>query len=288
METHPLRRQIICTYVVNSMLDRMGPSFAFRMRDDTGEDAPAVARAYAVAREVFDAPQAWADIQALDNRVAAPLQLELLVETQQLLERATLWLLRNRRQPLAIDATVQQFREGMAAILTEPAALLAPSDRAGIEATAARYVEAGVPEALAVRIATFDWLYCALDIIEVAQQAQIPEPVVARVYFGIFNRLDLGWLRGMILAIPTTGSWQQRARAALLDGLYGQARALTAHALLHGEQGGAGAMDAWADANREGLTRYAATLAELRVVERPDLAMLSVALREIGSLMRTR
>ncbi len=288
METHPLRRQIICTYVVNSMLDRMGPSFAFRMRDDTGEDAPAVARAYAVAREVFDAPQLWVDLQSLDNRVASSLQLELLVRTQELLERATLWLLRNRRQPLAIDATVQQFREGMAAIVAEPAALLAPSDRAEIEATAARYGEAGVPATLATRIAIFDWLYCALDIIEAAQQADIPEPVVARVYFGIFNRLDLGWLRGAILAIPAAGAWQHRARAALLDGLYGQARALTAHALPHGVEGGAGAIDAWAEANREGLSRYAATLTELRAVERPDLAMLSVALREIGSLMRSR
>ncbi len=288
METHPLRRQIICTYVVNSMLDRMGPSFAFRMREDTGEDAPAVARAYAVAREIFDAPQMWGEIQALDNRVASPLQLELLVETQQLLERVSLWLLRNRRQPLAIEATVQQFREGLAAIVAEPVGLLAPTDRAGIEATAARYVQGGVPEALAARIATFDWLYCALDIIEVAQQAEIPEPVVARVYFGIFNRLDLGWLRGAILALPVAGAWQHRAKAALLDGLYGQARALTAHALPHGAGGGEGAMEAWADANREGLSRYAATLTELRAAERPDLAMLSVALREIGSLMRSR
>ncbi len=303
MDAHPLRRQIICTYVANGMLDRMGPSFVFRMREDSGEDAPAVARAYAVAREVFDSPSLWAGIEALDNRVASPVQLEMLVETQQLIERASLWLLRNRRQPLAIDATVRQFREGVAVIAAELPAMLAPADQNGVRAAAARYAQAGVPDALGERVASLDWVYCALDIVEVAQQAGVPEREVASVYFGIFSRLELGWLLNAILGLAVSGAWQQRARAALFDGLYGQARALTAHALSFreaaasgeaaaraagGTSGAGGALEVWTQANREGLARWAATLAELRAAERPDLAMLSVALRETGALVRQR
>src|SRR5204862_161272 len=68
LERHRLRREIIATRVANSLVDRAGLTFVFRLREETGGAAEDIARAYAVAREVFEMRPSWEQIEALDNR----------------------------------------------------------------------------------------------------------------------------------------------------------------------------------------------------------------------------
>ena len=57
---HRLRRELIATIVANQLVDRAGMTFAFRLAEETGAEAPQLARAYAVAREVFEMRSFWA------------------------------------------------------------------------------------------------------------------------------------------------------------------------------------------------------------------------------------
>ncbi|HEY5632415.1 MAG TPA: NAD-glutamate dehydrogenase [Burkholderiaceae bacterium] len=288
METHPLRREIITTYITNSMLDRMGPSFAIRLRLESGANTPSLARAYAAAREIFDVRAIWREIQALDNVVPARLQTEMLTGTQRLVDRATLWLLRNRRPPLSIEAIARQFGDKVAALARQVPSLLPPSECSACDATTARLVADGTPQSLAERVACLDLLYCALDIVEVADQAAMPLDTVGAVYFGVYSGLDLAWLRGAAVRLGAAGQWQARAKAALVDGVYDEARKLTT-SVLRGRDAGEPAdrlLDAWRERNADALARVRATFDELRAAERPDLAMLSVALGEVGALAR--
>ena len=112
MREHRLHREITATHVTNSMVNRCGPSFAFRIGEETGAAGPEIARAYTAAREIFDMRTLWAGIEALDNRVDAKTQTRMFLEARKLVERATRWLLRNRRSPLDIEATISHFSEG--------------------------------------------------------------------------------------------------------------------------------------------------------------------------------
>ena len=76
---HRLRREIVATRVTNDLVDRAGTTFVFRLREDTGAAAADIARAYAVARDVFDVRSLWADVEALDGQVAADVQYEMLL-----------------------------------------------------------------------------------------------------------------------------------------------------------------------------------------------------------------
>ncbi|HEX3122823.1 MAG TPA: NAD-glutamate dehydrogenase domain-containing protein, partial [Rhodanobacteraceae bacterium] len=69
MERHRLKREIIATAVTNSMVNRMGATFVMRMGEDTGRTPAQVAKAYNIAREVLDAREMWAQIEALDGKV---------------------------------------------------------------------------------------------------------------------------------------------------------------------------------------------------------------------------
>ena len=108
------------------------------------------------------------------------------------------------------------------------------------------------------------------------------------MYFDLVNRLELNWLRRNIIELPTTSHWQNRARAALLQGLYDQGRLLTAAVLQATDNTLTPSvrLAAWMAQNQAGVERCRNRFAELRAAGQPDLAMLLVALRETADLAR--
>jgi glutamate dehydrogenase len=289
LRQHPLRRDIIATYVTNSMVNRAGSTFANRLRDETGAGSPDVARAYTVAREVFDVRRLWKDLAALDNVVPAAVQLELQAEGRKMIERSALWFLRNRRQPLDIASTVSNFAPGIAALAQELPKLLAPADSEKLEKLTELFTAEGVPAELATRVASLDALFSGLNVIEVASTCGETVEVVAAVYFALGYKLDLHWLRDQIARLPAESHWQTLAQGALRDDLYSEQRELTAEVLRPGtEDGDAEALiDAWMEENRSSVERTNAILSDLKEADALDIAMVSVALREIRNLSET-
>ena len=109
---HRLRREIIATQVINNMEHGGGITFAFRLHEESGAPASEIARAYAAARDIFAMRTQWAEIEALDNKVAAEVQVDMLLEGRRLVERGSRWLLAHRARPLDIGTTVHFFAPG--------------------------------------------------------------------------------------------------------------------------------------------------------------------------------
>ncbi len=127
---HPLRREIIATRVTNSVVDRAGTTFIFRLTEETGNGgARRRASAHGGSGDIR-AAALWAQIAALDDVVGTDTQIALLLEVRRLAERATRWLLRNRAQPLDIAATTEFFRPGVQelAVLIPDAGHRAPAE----------------------------------------------------------------------------------------------------------------------------------------------------------------
>jgi glutamate dehydrogenase len=289
LRRHPLRRDIIATYITNSMVNRAGSTFAHRLSEETGSSPPDIARAYTVAREVFDIRRLWKDLTTLDDVVPAEVLIELMAEARKVIERSSLWFLRNRRQPLDIAATVSHFAPGIASLAQELPKLLAPADSEALNAMAERFIAEGVPADLANRVASLDALFSGLNVIEVASTCGETVEAVAAVYFSLGYRLDLHWLRDQIANLPSETHWQALAQGALRDDLYSEQRELTAEVLRPGlEDRDADALiEAWMRENAASVARATAMLDDLREAETLDIAMLSVALREIRNLTET-
>ena len=57
---HRLRRELVATYITNSLINRMGATFVSDVAEKTGMPAADTARAYIVVRDVFAVRPLWA------------------------------------------------------------------------------------------------------------------------------------------------------------------------------------------------------------------------------------
>jgi glutamate dehydrogenase len=141
-----------------------------------------------------------------------------------------------------------------------------------------------VPPALAADVAALDAMFNALDIVEVAGELKRDMEPVAQLHFALAGELDFPWLRAVIGTLPAETHWDTLAKAALRDDLAGMLRALTADALKNDASDPASLITAWKKRNAVLYERFRQVLTDLRTAESPDLAMLSVALRELRNL----
>ena len=289
MESHPLRREIITTSAVNEMIDTSGTTFLFRLIEETGASVPDLTRAWLVAREVFDMPAFWRQVEELEGQVGITAQIMLLLEGRKLTERATRWLLHNRRPPFDIEATVAFFAEGVQTVRSGLPKLLTGRDLSGFEERRDSYLDLGVPQELAERVAAMVPTYAAFDIVRAASAAGRGIEETADVYFDLADRLQITRLRDRITALPRDDRWSTMARAALRDDLYAALASLTQDVLgVSGPEVPRNPEErlvAWASRNEAAVAMATQTLGEIWESERFTFTTLSVALRAIRTLV---
>jgi glutamate dehydrogenase len=289
LESHRLRREIVATRVTNGIVDRAGITFVFRLQEDTGASHADIARAYAVARDVFDMRGLWDEIEELDLDVAAATQIAMLLEARRLVERAARWLLRSRPRPLDIGAEIERFAGGAAIVGDALPGVLVTAEREEFEARVGALVEQGVPDELARRVASLSDLFAALDIVGVSAATGRSIDEVAALHILVGGQVHLHWLRDRIATLPRENRWQAMARAALRDDLFSLHAEIMADVLrgTGGEPTGPdGRLDAWIDANRPLVERCVDILSDIRTGATYDLTTLPVALCELRNLIQ--
>jgi glutamate dehydrogenase len=260
------------------MVNRVGSTFVHQLSELTGATPSHVVRAYLLAREVFASVALWQRIEALDNKVADSVQSEMIIEWRRLVTRATTWFLRSRR----LEEPMERAAEKLLPAVNALRARLEPETAGSPRVTA--WVQAGVPEPLAQQVGAADRLFSALDIAEVAEGGHTPLDATSEVHFGIGERLGLEKLRQQIDLLPAETHWQSLAKVALADDLADLQRSIALDAVSRNTGPASERLSAWEARNPMTFARARRQVAELADTAVPDLAMLSVALRELRNL----
>jgi glutamate dehydrogenase len=276
--SHPLRREIIATLVTNDLVNRSGPTFVGDMRARTGRFAPEIARAYLIVRAVFDLPGLWAEIEALDDRIATPLQYEMLLDINEVVAHAAGWLLRANR--VSIGSETAHFAPGVRRLSELVAELLPPAERSLCDARIARFAGAGVPAPLAERVGRFIFLTTALDVGSLAERTHQPIERVARTFYAVGARFALDDLRAAARRLPAETGWYKAAAETLIDDFY-RLQSDLAERVLNDAERTADPLADWISAHASVMAPVDAIATELRAGERPDLALLIVAGRQL-------
>jgi glutamate dehydrogenase len=294
---HPLSKQITTTLLANEVVDGAGITYAFRLAEEINASATDAVRAFAVVTRVYDLTALWHEIDDLGARVPTEVADEMVLETRRLLDRASRWLLSNRPQPLAVGAEINRFSRVVHDIAPKVGDLLLGQAKQSVAEDTERLVGQGVPRELAARSAALLDAYGLLDVTEVAELAERElgldterSPLeTAELYYAMADHLDIDQLLTSISGLERGNRWHALARLSLRDDVYSSLRSITLDALQHSDPGQTAQqkIDNWEKANASRLGRARVALEELRTAAgRPDLATLSVAARQIRSMIR--
>ena len=290
IEEHPLRREIISTFVTNSIVNRMGITFCHNILEDTGMKACDVARAYTIVRDSFNLRPLWLEIEALDGKVPAKVQVEMFTEITNLAEHATAWFLRNSPQPLNVSKIVDEFTPGLAKISSSLEKIMSPISRKASDEKFNKLSKSGVPESLARKISYLEALASACDIVKVTNVKskkgnKLDILSVGEIYFALGMRLNLGWLRISASKLPADTHWQRLSLKTMVSDFYHQQMRLTSEVIKSSSVvGSEKIMDVWLGNNKKELSRYDSFISDLKGHEHLDSSMLIVAVRRLEAI----
>ncbi len=286
-DDHRLRREIIATAVANSMINRVGSLFVERMGERSGCKPADIARAYAVARDIFGLRETWSAIEALDNHVPAARQLQMLQATLGLLKRATLWLLGHLPSPIDMASAVERLRPCVADMRGNLSASM-PADRAErLAAEAGKLTAEGVPAALASEVSALRELAFALDLSPLAEQSGQTVGSLAPLHFLVESKLGFENLHRLVASLSADDPWTTRAGEALAaDLLTLQARATAAILTNGGKSASADDMvSGWLHEHANAFAGVQSLLEEIQAQSDPGLPALVVMRRSLAGLI---
>ena len=223
--SHPLKREIIATYVTNTVLNRTGATFVNFIASEAGATAADVIRAFTLAREVFDLEALWDQIDALDLVIDSRLQLDLFSELVSVAQRASRWLLRMRGQGTQggsdLPTVIARYQPAARELRANLKAWLPASAQETWQQGARQLVEAGVAQELAQSLSALKFIIPALDLADLAEAPGSSLEQTARAYFGVEESLGLAGWRTEINRLPHRHALadpgpRQRARRCVL------------------------------------------------------------------------
>ncbi|WP_106478609.1 NAD-glutamate dehydrogenase [Phytohalomonas tamaricis] len=282
---HRLKHQIVSTQIASDLIDHMGIPFLRRLMDISGATGGEVVRAYVIARDSFNLPALWQQIEALDYQVASGMQYDMMLGLVRLVRRATRYFLRQRHQE-DVGSTIEYFAPRISQLSENIAERLRGAEYERWQEKCDAYRDAGVPEALASQIAAADSLYAGLGIIETARASSEKMERVADTYYSVGERLQLPWLAKQFNQLEAHDSWQSLAREALRDDFERQQLALTASILkiesapLDSDE----RVAHWFELNRNGVARWCQLLNEVQHNTQVSFALFTVAVRVLDEL----
>ncbi|WP_024592568.1 MULTISPECIES: NAD-glutamate dehydrogenase [unclassified Pseudoalteromonas] len=284
MDNHPLRKEIIATKLANSIVNDMGLNFMVRMHEETGANEAEIAMCYSIASEIFEMRDTWSSISALDNKIPAAVQTEMLYQLRRTVRRTTRWFLRHRNKSQTIEQGIEFFAPTFKDLSDNLNSYMIEKENDRIVIEANKLIDAGVPADIAKRIVSLSSLFSVMDLAEVANNSGKSISMVSNTYFKLGARMGLHWFLEQITKQPVANHWQALARSSYREELDWQQRTLSEVVLnsFEGDESDVDSqIDEWMDSQDLLLQRWKQMLAEFKTSQSHDFAKFSVALREL-------
>ncbi|AMN67579.1 NAD-glutamate dehydrogenase [Psychrobacter sp. P11G5] len=218
MTEHRLHREIISTYLTNSVVNRLGIEALFRLYEETDQSLATIVRGYAISRDVFNVSIAWKTLEALDNQVDATLLLNLELRLRDALEQGVVWFINAFGQDLQVADMISRFRESVEK-LTKSGGFIEQQFAEYLQEDATSLMQEDLSESDATMFAMLPYHVDALDAALLAEQYERPVDEIATLYFEAYHVLQLDWMMDNIATLPQHDYWDRRARHALVNEL---------------------------------------------------------------------
>lgn len=286
IKKHRLKRAIIATRISNYIVNEMGINFIQRLMEETGVESQHIARAYMIARDVFDVKRTLQEIWDLKDKVSVNVQLDMWQDLNRLIRRATRWFVRNLPIGCDIEESIKTYKPYIQTLQQNMEQILSGAWLEEVKHERDRLVAMGVSKDLAIKASNFYPMFTALDIVEATRLNNFDIQEVAKVFYKVGSRLQLSWFGELIKKQPVKNYWEALARAAYRDDVDKEQRNLTVNILLNDIEKSPSLDDRienWLSKHKELLSRWEFFLNEFKTSD-PEFTMFAIALRELIEL----
>ena len=286
LDTHPLRREIIATVVANDMINLGGVTFAFRAIEETSAGPATIARAFVALREIFEVNVMVDELNALPSSFPTEHWTAIHLDLRRLLDRAVRWQV-NQGGSQSVGDVVAQYKPQVDLLRANLVDYVQGGDLKRLRLLLERAEGWGLPGSLGRRWSELFEAFVLLDVAKIAARERAPMADVAAVYYTVYDRFEVDDLLERITRLPRKDRWQALARAALRDDLYSTTADIATTVLETTATGDAEErVAAWLALNQEQLDRVRSVFEEVNALGQDDMASLSVAMRQLRSIVR--
>jgi len=264
----------------------MGITFFDRLHESTGASAVEAAKAFIVAREIFDLHNLWAQIEDLDHKIPSELQSKMMLRTLRMVRRASRWVIKNYRKGIEIQNIIDSFKEPINTLKNSLGEILPEGPQSAWMKDAQEMIDQGVPESLAKNVAATDMLYTSLGVVAVSQGLKLDVLSSAHGYFQVGESLGLEIFARQVNSLSVNSHWQAMARESFRDDLEWQQRRITQGLFTKMDKDSDldNTVSIWLESNKILVDRWLKMMNEIRAVSEPEFSMYSVAIRELLDL----
>ncbi|NBV05794.1 MAG: NAD-glutamate dehydrogenase [Proteobacteria bacterium] len=287
--SHQLRNEIIATQLTNFVVNRAGITFVSQLCQESGFAIDDVVKSFIIACDSFRLREIWEKIEKLDGKVVPQVQAQMFLASGKLLERSTMWLLRNKSKG-EITPVITRFRkiaDELSAVIIQ---VLAQASLESFERKIERYCLNNVDRKLAEKIAAFDPLASVFDIAEISAASNFDLKTIAKLYFAVGTRFSLKWLRSKVSAMSYDNHWQKLSSKTILEDLYSYQMKIAKSVVEESSKdkilSESDSLENWIKKVDFLVERFDQFISELKVHPNPDISVFVVALNRLKPLVK--
>jgi len=285
IDKHPLRNEIISTYVANSLVNRVGPTFLNEMMEITGAKLPDVVHAYLIVRETFDLEKYWKLVEDLDYKISSEIQMKMLIDLIELIEKNVLWVLNNQKS-LEAEGGIKRYALGVKSLFKHIDKNLSGVMSSYIKKKKDMYTQAKVPSDLAEKFSLLNMMSHAYLLIDLSISTNKSIEKTVEVFHKVGDRLGIDWLQKEIRKQSAENIWTKRALYELRDQLVETKNKICQVILKKGKLDLVEkVIEDWLCENDYLADKVEEVLTKLKENDQIDQTMLYVAVRQLTALL---
>ncbi|WP_117194590.1 NAD-glutamate dehydrogenase [Rhizobium terrae] len=283
IEKHRLHREIVATALANEAINRGGPGFVQQMSDMAGATAANVVKAAFLARDGFELPKLWAEIDALDSRISGQVQNDLYARISGIFAEATRLILQTQASAGEMDTAMSRLKAAIKGLR----ATVAAGNIVENAAKAAELEAQGVPASLAREVLLLSTVVLVPEIMLIADRTGETMARATESYFAVTETFRVNRLIGVGERITTADHYESLALSRSLQQIASARRDIVIAALTS-HQKEKKPVEAWHAGDRVRVNRIGAELVALSESGDLTLAKMTVAAGLLGDLVNNR
>lgn len=217
---HPLAKEITATMLTNRVVDQAGSTFCQTLSRLTGQNQVKVANAYLIYDSLLSGHELRQALFALDNRMPANRQYQLLLKLEEVLRSFCLFTLGNGIALPVDEEALERVTSQLAEYSAIMPKVLPAAEWQACEQERDRLIGEGLETDVALKFAALDYLVDFMPLVCMIQESGQDLEHLARLNVLIEAKISAGALTATLEKVPVRDSWDRRARESLLGSLH--------------------------------------------------------------------